>query len=443
MTLLSTLIGRQADLDAVRRIALGGASVSLIGISNLGKTAFLRQLCNEQSSHGPFVYVDCNQMGERTLRAFLTTTWHALANLLEARKPEWGARAHALYDEMIHAPSAESVALHFAQGFEFAFELIAHPIVFCFDEFDEVYRHLEPQTFLNLRALNDRYAGALAYIAATERELARLTESREQGEFLELLAPHSYYLHPMESDDTRKFCAAFAAREGVTFSAADFAFVRDNADGHPGLALAVCYALGAATGAPVRGTPSDRVIQQLVQQNLASDGNVQSECAKIWDDLDDAEREVLLHFSRNPSVGNGGAQKSLRAKFLVRDGADGTEIFSRLFAEYVRRQQFTQQPNERGVAVDADAGTVWVDGTTIGDLTDLEYRLLLFLYGRLDRVCDKYTIVQSVWGEEYVDKVDDARIEKLVSRVRAKIETDPARPRYLVSVRGRGYKLVR
>ena len=38
--------------------------------------------------------------------------------------------------------------------------------------------------------------------------------------------------------------------------------------------------------------------------------------------------------------------------------------------------------------------------------------------------------------------LDDARIEKLVSRLRAKIEPDPTNPRYLTTLRGRGYKLV-
>jgi two-component system response regulator RegX3 len=50
-------------------------------------------------------------------------------------------------------------------------------------------------------------------------------------------------------------------------------------------------------------------------------------------------------------------------------------------------------------------------------------------------------IVEVVWGGEYLDRVDDARIEKLVSRLRSKIEPDPARPRYLLTQRGRGYKL--
>jgi DNA-binding response OmpR family regulator len=51
-------------------------------------------------------------------------------------------------------------------------------------------------------------------------------------------------------------------------------------------------------------------------------------------------------------------------------------------------------------------------------------------------------VVQAVWGEDYIDEIDDARIEKLVSRLRQKIEADPANPKYLLTIRGRGYKLV-
>jgi two-component system response regulator RegX3 len=74
-------------------------------------------------------------------------------------------------------------------------------------------------------------------------------------------------------------------------------------------------------------------------------------------------------------------------------------------------------------------------------LTSLEYRLLLLLYGNIDKICDKYRIVEAVWGEDYIEEVDDARIEKLVSRLRQKIEPNPSEPIYLVTVRGRGYRL--
>jgi len=45
-----------------------------------------------------------------------------------------------------------------------------------------------------------------------------------------------------------------------------------------------------------------------------------------------------------------------------------------------------------------------------------------------------------VWGEEYIEEVDDARIAKLVSRLRHRIEPDPSNPRFIQTVRGRGYK---
>jgi DNA-binding response OmpR family regulator len=94
------------------------------------------------------------------------------------------------------------------------------------------------------------------------------------------------------------------------------------------------------------------------------------------------------------------------------------------------------------VRIDVNSGTVLVDGQPAPELTALEYKLLLLLYGNLNRTCDKYQIVEVVWSEEFLDEVDDARIEKLISRLRQKIEPDPSQPQYLLTVRGRGYKLI-
>jgi DNA-binding response OmpR family regulator len=140
-------------------------------------------------------------------------------------------------------------------------------------------------------------------------------------------------------------------------------------------------------------------------------------------------------------------QSLMRKKILARpQGSDGPaaspRIFGQLFEQFTRRQRLIREGAAKGVLVDVDAGEAWVDGVRVPTLTDLEYRLLLLLYGRLGKICDKYQIVEAVWGEAYIDRVDDARIEKLVSRLRAKVERDPGNPRYLITVRGRGYKLV-
>ncbi len=446
MKIPSVLFGRTADVEYIRQCAADGACCSIVGVSNLGKSALLRSQGDETKggSSGPtFVYVDCNEMPERTSRAFFTAVWQAS----NARLAKTAGREEAerLQVEIHSAPDALAFSLHIQEAFELTLKYLPQPLVLCFDEFDEAYASLDPQTFLNLRALRDRYCESLVYVTATERELARLTTTREQGEFYELVAPRVHFLHFMEPEDTRQFCKSSAAREHVTFSESDLAFIGEKADGHPGLVQAVCYALGAVTGEPVRNEQQDRVIHEHVQENLSADDNVQSECAKIWADLEPDEREALLRLRRAQSITTPEEQSARRVllnKFIIRNGEAEPYVFCKLFDDFVRRQKLIQQPNERGVYIDVDAGEVWVEGKPVEALTDLEYRMLLFLYGRIDRVCDKYSIVEAVWGQDYIDKVDDTRIEKLVSRLRQKIEPDPAHPHYVQSIRGRGYKLV-
>jgi two-component system response regulator RegX3 len=126
----------------------------------------------------------------------------------------------------------------------------------------------------------------------------------------------------------------------------------------------------------------------------------------------------------------------------VQGAGETLRIFGQAFEGLARRQRLLQAPIQPGVRVDVESGQVFVDGRVVPILTDLEYRLMLLLYGQIDKICDKYRVVEAVWGEDYIDEVDDARIEKLVSRLRQKIEPDVTNPRYMQTIRGRGYKLV-
>ena len=90
--------------------------------------------------------------------------------------------------------------------------------------------------------------------------------------------------------------------------------------------------------------------------------------------------------------------------------------------------------------VDVAAGVVRVDRRAV-ELSPKEFALLAFLYEHRGQVCSKDDIGTRVWPE-YQEGVYDYQIENLVRRLRSKLELDPADPQLLLTMRGRGYKLV-
>ena len=90
--------------------------------------------------------------------------------------------------------------------------------------------------------------------------------------------------------------------------------------------------------------------------------------------------------------------------------------------------------------VDIAAGVVRVDRRIVS-LSPKEFALLAHMYNHPGQVCSKDEIGVAVWPE-YQEGVYDYQVENLVSRLRSKLETDPGDPQLLVTVRGRGYKLV-
>ncbi len=83
-------------------------------------------------------------------------------------------------------------------------------------------------------------------------------------------------------------------------------------------------------------------------------------------------------------------------------------------------------------------GTVTRDGIEI-HLTKTEFRLLVELATSPGRVFSREALLERVWGHDYFG--DGRLVDVHVRRLRTKVEADPANPRYVVTVRGLGYKL--
>ena len=90
------------------------------------------------------------------------------------------------------------------------------------------------------------------------------------------------------------------------------------------------------------------------------------------------------------------------------------------------------------VRMDVERHVVTVDGAE-QKLPLKEFELLEMFLRNPGRVLTRGQLIDRVWGSDYVG--DTKTLDVHVKRLRAKLEPDPSEPRYLVTVRGLGYKL--
>jgi DNA-binding response OmpR family regulator len=89
------------------------------------------------------------------------------------------------------------------------------------------------------------------------------------------------------------------------------------------------------------------------------------------------------------------------------------------------------------LTLDPASRTVEVVGKTPQRLTHLEFRLLYTLMTNRSQVIPTETLVERVWG--YTGQGDRDLVRGLISRLRNKIESDPRKPKYILTMSGVGY----
>jgi two-component system KDP operon response regulator KdpE len=112
-----------------------------------------------------------------------------------------------------------------------------------------------------------------------------------------------------------------------------------------------------------------------------------------------------------------------RLRAVLRRAGDGTEDAAITLGE---------------LTVDLAARTVTVAGRPV-HLTPIEFDLLRVLAVNHGRLVTQRQLLREVWGASYQTETHYLRVH--VSHIRAKIEPDPGRPRYLLTDPGVGYRL--
>lgn len=89
--------------------------------------------------------------------------------------------------------------------------------------------------------------------------------------------------------------------------------------------------------------------------------------------------------------------------------------------------------------LDLEAGELIVNGKEV-ECPAREWELLVFLCRHPNRIFSTRQLYESVWNEPYLG--DEKTVVIHIFRLRKRMEPDPGNPRFLVNVRGLGYKML-
>ena len=95
-----------------------------------------------------------------------------------------------------------------------------------------------------------------------------------------------------------------------------------------------------------------------------------------------------------------------------------------------------------GIRVDPRSREVWVQDVLVEPrLSRKEFDVLELLHERRGEAISKDQIAAKAWSERTGGDVGDQEIEQCIRRLRIRVEPDPSQPRYILNIRGVGYKL--
>lgn len=203
-------------------------------------------------------------------------------------------------------------------------------LAFLFDEFDEAYKTLPRELFMQLRAVRDANKNRVSFVLFMRHLPESVRSPNDIESFYELLSRNPVGIGPFKEVDGLKILQQLEARKQHPITEDQRRIIYRASGGHPGLMQAL---LSILIERPL-------TFQKLYMPDwpaiFVQEPAVKEECRKIWGGLLEEERQRLPAFLTGEF--RRGAQpidKLIQAKGLIRTNGDDVIFFSPLFAQFV------------------------------------------------------------------------------------------------------------
>lgn len=333
---------REEILDPFFKYIKSADSFYVVGAASMGKTRLLDHLMKpdvqkyylkENADKYWLIRVDLNRMpiNEPSWSFYELLVSSILLNLHDHEDIKAIQVELIKYDSEIIQKRDPLIALRL---FEYIVNKLCQnyglSVAFLFDEFDETYKTLPKEIFLQLRAIRDANKNRISFVLFLRTLPERLRPPSDNESFYELLSRNPIGIGPYRETDALKILQQLEARKQHPIPEDHRRWIFRASGGHPGLMQALLSILME------RPLTFQKLYMPDWPTMFVQEPAVKEECRKIWEGLLEEERQRLPAFLTGEF--RKGAQpidKLIFAKRLLWVNGDDVVFFSALFAQYV------------------------------------------------------------------------------------------------------------
>ncbi len=418
---------RHAEIKKMIEILRAGRSCQVVGLPGVGKSNVLRLLpynrevrelhLGQDEPKFHFIYMDFSEVRGRPFFEIIKFIFISLSYSLGERNLSGEQK---VVNDLLRESLEFTDDLILFQGLKKSIDYLAKErglyLVFLFDRFEDYIPSIDDKFFLNLKILRNRVKYNFLAVFAVTRPIEDVLEVALFGEFHEFIVGNAVFL-PIKDEVGLAF--RFSYLEKITDKRADDKTKKEIerlTGGHGKLAKLAYEAV--LSGGKMKN----------IEELLLSKRQIQGSLFEIWNYLLPEERI---------DIKEGQVNESLEKIGLTKNG----KITIPLFESYLTTFTLSEGEGQK-LAYDPERNEIKKGEESLTEkLTPSEFKLLRFLMTNTDRVCEKNEIIENVWKDSKTQAgVTDQALDQIVYRLRKKIEDDPNKPRFIQTIKGRGYK---
>lgn len=411
---------RTKDSESLGNHIKNRHTVVLVGMKRVGISNFLRFFLNKKgvlekyitdNKNHLFIPIDLNDLVERELYPFWVLTLKRIEDAVvrSNASPKTKKYIENLFLDSIQSQDLFMTIDSVRKSLVRLVEEDIMPTIF-FLRFDRMQEVVTPDFFSNLQGLIDACHKNLSYVFTSVRSLESLSSTVFTRASVSVFA-RTLYIQPGTSHDSEIIFDRISKKYGTNYGSQTRKLILTIVDGYTQyLQFALTYL-----------HEKKETVSKDLFSDLLSDERIALQSEELFESLTGEEKEILLKVVFSKSVT---ADEKEKASYLWNTGIiKDNRIFSRLFERFV-----------------IDKGDQFTD-ITKKEFSKKEHTLLQLLEENKGMLCERETIIQTVWPEAESYGVSDWAVDRLVARLRGKLKNS-SNDYEIVTVKTRGFKLL-